>query len=176
MHNFLFEDILNLQISKTQRLHSCFLPQKTKKRKKQLETQSFIDILKQKLKEKNRTTECLFVYDIVSKNTFYKYKHRYPSLGTLMNIANYLRMSIDYIFNLTDTNTFLNKYVYKPAIFYNNLINLLNNKNISGRQFCKDLNFSSYNITRWKNGNTPKVENLLDISKYLNCLIDDLLF
>jgi len=58
----------------------------------------FISKVKSTLEEQGKSIQSLFNDKIVSKNTFYKYKQRYPSLNTLIKIANYLEVSIDYLF------------------------------------------------------------------------------
>ena len=134
----------------------------------------FISAVKNILEEQNKNTKNLFEDKVISENTFYKYKQRYPSLNTLLKICNYLKISIDYLFELTDKNNFC-YYSFNCEIFYQNLSKFLSLKNISGRKFCKDLNFSRDNILRWKNGTLPSLQTLFDISKYFDCLIDDLI-
>ena len=135
---------------------------------------NFIYIVKNVLEEQGKTTQSLFDDKIVSENTFYKYKQRYPSLTTLINITNYLGVTIDYLFEFNDENNFT-PYTFDSSKFYNNLISIIKGMNISGRKFCKDLNYSRDNLIRWKNGTIPSVQTLLDISKYFNCTIDELL-
>lgn len=127
------------------------------------------------LEEQNKSTEDLFNSGIISKNTFYKYKQRYPSLATLIKIANYLEVSIDYIFERNDKNTFSTPYVYSKEIFYKNLTEYIKSNNISQLTFCKDLNYSKDNIMRWKTRTIPSVLNLIEIANYFNCNVDDLL-
>ena len=134
----------------------------------------FIASVKNVVEEEGKTIQDLFNDKIISENTFYKYKHRYPSLNTLVKIANYLKVSIDYLFSLTTENNYL-FYNINNQVFYDNLVSMIENKKISQRQFCNDLNYAKDNINRWKNGTTPSVQTLLEISKYFNCLIDDLL-
>lgn len=134
----------------------------------------FIKLVKNVLEEQDKTTENLFNDKVVSENTFYKYKHRFPSLKTLIKIANYLCVNIDYLFELSDENNF-RPYLVNQQNFYNNLIFLIKNAGISYRQFCKELNYSRENITRWKNGTEPSVQTILEIAKYFSCSTDDLL-
>lgn len=134
----------------------------------------FIASVKNVVEEEGKTIQDLFNDKIISENTFYKYKHRYPSLNTLVKIANYLKVSIDYLFSLTTENNYL-FYNINNQVFYDNLVSMIENKKISQRQFCNDLNYAKDNINRWKNGTTPSMQTLLEISKYFNCLIDDLL-
>lgn len=134
----------------------------------------FISAVKSILEEQNKTTENLFKDNVVSENTFYKYKQRYPSLKTLVKIANYLAVSIDYLFELSDENNFA-PYSIDNNKFYNNLISLIENANISCRKFCQDLHFSRDNVIRWKNRTQPSLQVLFEIAEYFGCTIDDLL-
>ena len=52
---------------------------------------------------------------------------------------------------------------------------LINGVGISCRKFCKDLHYSRDNVIRWKKGTQPSVQSLLEIARYFNCSIDDLL-
>lgn len=134
----------------------------------------FISAVKNVLEDKNLTLECLFNNNVVSKNTFYKYKQRNPSLQTLIKVANFLETSIDYLFELRDDNKFSRYYVNQSG-FYSNLIKMIKNAKISSRQFCKEVHISKDNILRYKNGANPSLRTLLDTAKYFNCFVDDLL-
>lgn len=134
----------------------------------------FIAQVKSVLEEKNMTTQDLFDDNIISQNTFYKYKHRYPSLKTLLKIANYLNVTVDYLFELTDQNNF-KPYSLQQNDLYTHIVALIDNYGISQRKFSKDLHYSRVNLLRWKKGTSPNVQALIEIAKYLNCPIDDLL-
>lgn len=134
----------------------------------------FIGIVQNVLSEQGKTVDVLFKNNIISKNTFYKYKQRNPSLPTLIKIANFLETSIDYMFELCDENKF-KKYLNNQTDFYNKLVALIKSSNISIRKFCKDLNYSKDNVKRYKNGTTPSVRTLLEIAEYFKCSVDDLL-
>ena len=47
----------------------------------------FIGIVQNVLSEQGKTVDVLFKNNIISKNTFYKYKQRNPSLPTLIKIV-----------------------------------------------------------------------------------------
>ena len=126
------------------------------------------------LEEQNLTRQELFTYNVVSVNTFSKYRQHYPSLKTAIKIVNYLKVSLDYLFEFSNINSF-NEYKYESLKFYNNLILYIKNKKISLRQFCKELGYSKDNIQRWKNGTQPSIQRLLEIANYFNCSIDDLI-
>lgn len=135
---------------------------------------NFIDACKNFLEEKDQNLDILFKNKIISKNTFYKYKKRNPNLKTLIKVCNFLNVSIDYLFELSDTNNF-KMYSINQNNFYNNLLNFINNKNISQRKFCQALGFSISNVNRYKNGVLPNLSTLVDIAKFFDCQIDDLL-
>lgn len=134
----------------------------------------FITQVKDVLEEKGLTTKNMFEAGIISEDTFYKYKNRCPSLKTLLKVANYLGVTIDYLFEMSDENNFT-PYLLNQNNLYNNILTLVTNSGISQRKFSKDLHFSRVNLLRWKKGITPNVQSLIEISNYFNCPINDLL-
>lgn len=135
----------------------------------------FINLVNNALAEKNKTTADLFNDSIVFKDTFYKYRQRYPSVCTLLKISNYLKVTPDYLLELSDENDFKEDYTFDSARFYLNLDKILKSKNISGRNFCKELNYSKDNVSRWKKGTVPSVSSLIQISTFFEVSIGDLL-
>ncbi|MBR2970767.1 MAG: transcriptional regulator [Clostridia bacterium] len=134
----------------------------------------FIDFVLNILEEQGKTTQSLFD-EIISENTFYKYRHRYPSLPTLIKLANYLEVSIDYLLERSDDNRF-KPYTIDSQAFYSNLLALMRAKKISGRKLCKELSLARISLSRWKNGTLPSLQKLIEIADYFGCTIDDLLF
>lgn len=134
----------------------------------------FIYYVENVLEEKGVDVHCLFRDGVISENTFYKYRKRFPNLTTLIKILNYLEVSADYLFEMSEENSF-SRYSLTSGKFYSNLSNLINAKNISGRKFCNDLNYSRDNLIRWKNGTQPSIRTIIEIAKYFNCSIDELL-
>ena len=121
---------------------------------------NFIDACKNFLEEQNQTLDVLFENKVISKNTFYKYKKRNPNLKTLIKVCNFLNVSIDYLFELSIVNNF-KMYSLNQNNFYNNLLNLINSKNLSQRKFCQALGFSVVNVNRYKNGVLPNLSTLV---------------
>ena len=64
----------------------------------------FIKIVENILEEQGKTKQVLFEDKVVSENTFFKYRHRYPSVSTVMKIANSLNVSLDYMFEFANEN------------------------------------------------------------------------
>lgn len=134
----------------------------------------FIKLVENILEEQNKSKQCLFDNNVVSENTFFKYRQRYPSLKTVIKLANYLKVSLDYLFEFSNENHY-KEYIIDNLKFYENLTLLINSKKISARKFCKDLGYSKDNILRWKNGTQPTIQRMLEMSNYFGCSIDDLI-
>ena len=135
---------------------------------------NFISLVKNVLDEQDKQIKDLFINNIVPENTFYKYTERYPSLKTAIKITNYLKVSLDYLFEFDSENEF-KVYTLNELNFNKNLNTFIEQNKISKRKFCKDLNFSRDNIIRWNKGIKPSLRTLLEIANYFNCSIDDLL-
>ena len=134
----------------------------------------FIKVVENILEEQGKSKQVLFEDKIVSENTFFKYRHRYPSLATVLKIANLLNVSLDYMFDFDNENHY-KPYSVNSIRFYENLMEWIKSKRISARQFCKDLGYSKDNIARWKNGTQPTIQRLLEMTQYFGCSIDDLI-
>ena len=135
---------------------------------------NYFSLIKDVLNEKNKSILDLEKDKIIKKNIFYEFKYCCPSLDNIISIANYLEVSIDYIFEKTTQNRF-QKYKTQQDNIYKKLIEILQTENISQVKFCKDLGISRTNFSRWKNGAQPKLSTIIDITNYLNLTIDDLL-
>ena len=134
----------------------------------------FIKLVENILEEQGKTKQVLFENKVVSENTFFKYRQRYPSLKTAIKIANYLKVSLDYLFEFSNENHF-KEYDEVNLKFYDNLTSYIDSKKISARKFCKDLGYAKDNILRWKNGIQPTIQRLLEMTEYFGCSIDDLI-
>ncbi len=66
----------------------------------------FLTIIQSVLEEQNKSTKILFEDGVISKNTFYKYKQQNPNLKTLIKLADYLKVSIDYMYELSDESKY----------------------------------------------------------------------
>ncbi len=94
--------------------------------------------------------------------------------STLIKLADYLKVSIDYMYELSDENKY-RKYSDNQTDFYNKLITLINAAGISQRKFCKDLHYAKDNISTYKNEVIPNIQTLLETAEYFGCTIEDLL-
>ena len=90
----------------------------------------FIKLVENILEEQGKTKQDLFENNVVSENTFYKYRQRYPSIKTVVKIANYLNVSLDYLFEFSSKNHFI-EYNVDNLNFYNNLISMIDSNKIT---------------------------------------------
>ena len=135
---------------------------------------NFKDLLIDILDEKQKTLKDLENANILGKKSFYNFDSFSPYLSTVIKIANYLEVSLDYLSGNTTENNF-KKYKEDQNNFYNNIINLMKALNISHVKLSKDLEISRPNFSYWKKGTLPKFSTLLELSNYLDCSIDDFL-
>ena len=57
-------------------------------------------------------------------------------------------------------------------MFWNKIIELCNNNDISPSKLCEILNFSNATATKWKNGATPHDSTLKKVADYFNVPVD----
>lgn len=135
---------------------------------------NFDKMLLEVMKEKSKTIKNLVENNIISEDSFYQYKNYIPNLKHSMAIANYLEVSLDYILGNIDFYDFKTYKEHQTKI-YDNIIIIMKSLNVSKYRICKDLGISIDNFARWQKGNVPKFSTIIEISKYLNCRIDDIL-
>lgn len=135
---------------------------------------NFKELIIDVLQEKGKTIQDLVEDKVVVKNAIYEYEEFTPSLRNILNIANYLQVSLDYIVGKSSENNF-KKYKMEQNNFYNKFDSLLKEMQITKYKLRKDLHISNADFHRWKNGTTPMFSTILQIVEYLNCSIDDLL-
>lgn len=135
---------------------------------------NFKNLLGEVLAEQNKTFADLEQANVICERSFYQFKDYTPYLYKIIEIANYLEISLDYLTGRTSENHF-KPYKIPQEKFYNKLISLLKSYNISQSKLSREVKISRPNFTYWKNGTLPKLNTLVAIATYLNCSIDDLL-
>lgn len=100
----------------------------------------------------------------------YKLNKSLINLENATKIANYFKVSLDYLFGLSDKQ----KEVVGDinGNFYERLIIELDKQSTSFYKMCKDLDFSENIKLNWKNGSLPQTDNLVRIAKYLSVSVD----
>ncbi len=126
------------------------------------------------MKERNITPKQLIEMADVDKNVVYEINKHEPMLANAVKITDVLNVSLDYLVGKEVDEDFFVDPNYKIS-FYENLDKELANQGISKRKFCRDLKYSLASFTRWKNGDIPYFQTIIEISTYLNCSIDGLI-
>ena len=132
----------------------------------------FVETLKEVLSDKGISL-LQFSKDIgMPANTLYNLKLYNPTVDNALKIVDYFSSSLDYFERKCDT--FKCAFEYQSN-FYECLRGEMEKQNISISKICKDLNFSYTTLERWAKGILPTYENLIRISNYLDCSIDEIL-
>ena len=126
------------------------------------------------LEEQNLSIRDIENSKIFGDQTIYNFSQENPSLKSLMKLANYLKVSIDYLLGFSDKNSF-KEYDIENINFNKNLREIIHNEKISMKQMARDLKMGETNFVRWNRGVYPRLDKLVDIANYLKCSIDDLL-
>lgn len=132
---------------------------------------NFYELLSDVLNEKGKSFIDLENAGVIAPRTFYQFKKTTPFLPTIVKIANYLEVSLDYLAGRDDNNKFA---PIKQINFYQNLINLMRLSKITQSKLAKELNFGRPNFQYWKNGSLPKFSLLIEMANYFGTSIDEL--
>ncbi len=135
---------------------------------------NFKSLLDDILLEKGKTYEDLVAESVINERSHYQYNEFTPYLTTIIKIANYLEVSLDYLSGITTNNNF-KKYNNKQSNIYKNITQALKARNISQNKISKELPIGRSNFTYWKQGKLPKYITLIEIANYLDCSIDEFL-
>lgn len=135
---------------------------------------NYFDLFSDVLKEKGLTISDLTENNVVKQNVFYEFSKYCPSLSNGINFANFVEVSLDYVFEITNENNF-KRYKTSQTNFYNKLSTVLEQMNVKRIQLSKNLGISRSTYLRWQHGAQPKLSTVVEIAKLVGCHIDDLL-
>lgn len=109
-----------------------------------------------------------------SNGTIKRWKNHSPNIESIIQVAQILNVSIDYLVYGSSSNISHRIFTNKQDLF-NRLIKLLEAQNITVKQFEKNCGLSNATIRRWKD-HTPNLESIIKVSQQLNISIDNLVF
>lgn len=135
---------------------------------------SFQERLQELLVENNMSRLQLAKALNISSTTINGYfnNNYYPQISIAIAMAKYFNCSLDFLFGLSDSKAIP---LLNNNTFFENFNNLIKMSNISIAQTMKNLKMSEYNYYRWRDGLLPKTINLLDIARYFETSIDELI-
>lgn len=126
------------------------------------------------ISERGENIEKMIKEGVITKEIFYSYKTYQPRLDRLIALANYLQVSVDYLFALDDENKF-RPYSTDQSAFCDNLCRLIKRANMSQRQFCLEMGYTKNCLQNYKNGLKPTSRTIVEIAKFFGCSTDELL-
>ncbi|MGN1201326.1 MAG: helix-turn-helix domain-containing protein [Candidatus Caccovivens sp.] len=135
---------------------------------------NFQELLNDVIFEQGKNIEDLFEAKIISKENYYKFKTYNPFLPTLISIANFLEVSIDYLAGRESQNHF-RKYKNSQTNFFEKLNNTLKALGVSQSKLAREIHIDQSNFSHWKNGAFPCFSTLVLMADYLKCSIDEFL-
>ena len=135
---------------------------------------NFKNLLDDILLEQHKSFHELEENGVIGKGTYYEFATYSPYLKTIIDIANYLRVSLDYLANRVTENHF-KVYKYPQPNIIRNIVNIMKNHKVSQRQLERDTDISRTNFVYWNRGSVPKFETLITLADYFKCNIDDFL-
>lgn len=98
-----------------------------------------------------------------------------PNINNALKISNYFNVSLDYLFGLINDKTCKNLKNKNMDVFVNRYEQALKNNNLTNNAFCKISSVSESSLRRWKNGEEPRLESLIEIAEKLSTSIDYLI-
>lgn len=97
-----------------------------------------------------------------------------PNGETLLKIADYLGVSVDYLLGRTEEPQVINQY-NNGDMFYERFVQLCARNNEKPTTVLKKIGVSSGNLNNWKNGTSVKSDILMQLSEHFNVSVDYLL-
>ncbi|MBQ7885167.1 MAG: helix-turn-helix transcriptional regulator [Clostridia bacterium] len=93
-------------------------------------------------------------------------------LRNALRVVDYFGSSLDYFEKKTKTFYCDYKKDYKINI-YESVKKYMAEKNVTFQRMCADLGMSRTNLTRWRDGDAPKYQTVVQMANYLNMSIDE---
>ena len=138
--------------------------------------EKFKDILKELIDDNGKRITTVCKESRIPSALMYDYLNGflYPSVQTLIKLANYFECSLDYMLNLTDIKNH-NKYVNingNFSLFLPRYFQLLKDNHTSHYLFAQEHRFGESIIRNWKKGSVPSLEKLRLIAYELGSSVD----
>ncbi len=139
--------------------------------------ENFVDTLKDLIiDDGNKSLRELERLTGIGSSQWSKYLNgRIPSIDVCIRMADYFNVSVDYIFNLTDSKNHKNYKDKNLSMFLPRYEEVLKRNNTTNWKFCKENGLNESNWRHWKNGSEPRVDTLRIIADKLSTSIDYLI-
>ncbi len=98
-----------------------------------------------------------------------------PNIDNALKISNYFKVSLDYLFGLVGEKGCQNFGNKNIKVFVERYIIALKSNGLTNNAFCNISSISESSLRRWKKGEEPRIESLLEIADKLSTSIDYLI-
>ncbi len=139
---------------------------------------NFIDVFTKLCNEQNKspTSVCEELNLSNAIYTHWRKNGSIPRPATIKKIADYFKVSEDYLLGKTDVRLVTQDSDESPNAFLRRLNELLDEAHLSRKKFLQDVNFGKNQITYWENNNSvPNPSTLNAIANYFHVSVDYLL-
>ena len=136
----------------------------------------FCDVINDLLISKNINQRQLSLKTNISTTDVSEYcSGTLPNIPNLVKLANFFDCSTDYLLGIKEEDKIKNfnaSYVYAFENFYNTLLNLVKDKNLTFYKLSKIIGVHKNTIYNWKNGVNPSCLTLIKLSEYFGVSVD----
>lgn len=109
----------------------------------------------------------------IKRSTFYDMlRSDNIMLRNALKVVDYFGSSLDYFEKKTKRFYYDYNKDYTVNI-YNSVKKYMEENNIAFNHLCEDLKMSRTNLTRWRDGDAPKLQTVVALAKYFNVSIDE---
>lgn len=98
-----------------------------------------------------------------------------PNINNALRLSNYFKVSLDYLFGIVNVNNFKKLGSKNMNVFVPRYETALKNNCLTNNAFCATSTISESSLRRWKNGEEPRMESLVEIADKLSTSIDYLI-
>ena len=111
---------------------------------------------------------------IITRKYYQQYKNEeyLPSLEIAVQIANFFKCTLDYLFGLENDYKEYYNQKFDISFFYLRYKNLLNKNNETHYSLSKKIEINNSSLAYWKKGATPRMESLIKLADYFGVSID----
>ena len=111
----------------------------------------------------------------ISSSLLYRYaiEERFPTIESIIKLANYFNCSINFLVGLDDEPSSANlKSIFDSHVFLSRYNNLITTNNLSHYALSKKINISENGYSVWQKGSMPYLDTLIKLADFFGVSID----
>ncbi len=135
----------------------------------------FMDTIEDYLITNNMTLSQLATRIGISSSTMTRWRNNQsmPSIRDVRMVSNFIGLSSDYLFGISDNNTMS---IFDDRPFAIKLSELMQKCKVTAYKLAKDCNFQRAAVSKWLNGSRePRIHNVIELASYFGCTLHSLI-